>query len=184
MRTEQRIFDTSHVFLRFFAVALFLAWTPAGADDRTLIDEGRVSLVVPDGWKKTELNAADVLAGYATQDNRNSVFFRAMSPEFGGGMQDILDATIANYEATFKVKDVSKARTGDVAGPERKWPGIFTTVEASVVKGDETFEMKFYLLVFDTGSRLYLMQASTTLPVRESRERQIYELIRSLVAKE
>jgi hypothetical protein len=107
-----------------------------------------------------------------------------MSPGFGGGMQDILDATIANYEATFIVKDVAKAKTGDVAGPERKWPGIFTTVEASVAKGDETFEMKFYLLVFETGSRLYLMQASTTLPVREARERQVYELIRSLVAKE
>ena len=82
------------------------------------------------------------------------------------------------------MKDVAKAKTGDVAGPERKWPGIFTTVEASVAKGDETFEMKFYLLVFETGSRLYLMQASTTLPVREARERQVYELIRSLVAKE
>ena len=184
MRSEQRFFDTLHVFLRFLAVAIFLSGSGAGAADRTLIDEGRVSLIVPDGWIKTELNAADVLVGYATQDNRSSVFFRAMSPEFGGGMQDILDATIANYEATFKIKEVAKAKTGDVAGPERKWPGIFTTVEASVVKGDETFEMKFYLLVFETGSRLYLLQASTTLPVREARERQVYELIRSLVAKE
>jgi hypothetical protein len=184
MRTEQRFFTTLPLFLRIIALAFFLPGGGMDASDRTLIDEGRVSLIVPDGWKKTELNAADVLAGYATQDNRSSVFFRAISPESGGGMQDILDATIANYEATFKVKEVSKAKTGDVSGPGRKWPGIFTTVEASVVKGDETFEMKFYLLVFETGSRLYLMQASTTLPVRESRERQIYELIRSLVAKE
>lgn len=61
---------------------------------------------------------------------------------------------------------------------------IFTTVEAKVEKGGKTFAMKFYLLVFDTGSRLYLMQAGTTLPVGEARERQIHERIRSLVAKE
>jgi hypothetical protein len=184
MRSEQRLFTTSPLFLRGLVTAIFLTTGLARVADRALIDEGRVSLVVPDGWEKTELNAPEVLAGYATQDNRSSVFFRAMSPESSGGMQDILDATIANYEATFKVKGVSKAKTGDVAGPERKWPGIFTTVEASVVKGDETFEMRFYLLVFETGSRLYLMQASTTFPVREARERQIYDLIRSLVAKE
>ncbi|MEX2580365.1 MAG: hypothetical protein WD342_15005 [Verrucomicrobiales bacterium] len=43
--------------------------------------------------------------------------------------------------------------------------------------------MKFYLLVFDTGTNLYFLQTSTTRPVREARERQIYEFIRSIVAK-
>jgi hypothetical protein len=42
--------------------------------------------------------------------------------------------------------------------------------------------MRFYLFVFDTGKNLYLVQASTTQPVRESREAQIYEFLRSLVA--
>lgn len=166
------------------AVLVLLSGGATEAAERTLIDEGRISLILPDGWEKTELNAAEVIAGYATQDNRSSVFFRLIPGGSGGDMEDILDATIRNYEATFPVKKVGKTTTGEIDGPERKWPGIFTTVETEVEKDEKTFPMKFYLLVFDTGSRLYLMQAGTTLPVREARERQIHELIRSLVAKE
>lgn len=184
MDSEQRFFAAVRDFLTGLAVLVLLSGGATEASERTLIDEGRISLIVPDGWEKTELNAADVLAGYATQDQRSSVFFRAIAAGSGGGMDDILNATITNYETTFTVKKVDKTKTGEIDGPERKWPGIFTIVEAEVKKGDKTFAMKFYLLVFDTGSRLYLMQASTTLPVREARERQIYELIRSLVAKE
>lgn len=150
--------------------------------ERFDIAEGRLSVILPDGWGKTELNAGDVVAGYVTQDNRTSLFIREMDAGLGGGMQELLDATVANYEATFEVKDVGKAKTGEVPGKTRKWPAIFTTVEAVVKKGDESFEMRFYLFVFDTGEKLYLVQASTTQPVRESREAQIYEFLRSLVA--
>lgn len=150
--------------------------------ERFDIAEGRLSVILPDGWGKTELNAGDVVAGYATQDNRTSLFIREMDSGLGGGMQELLDATVANYEATFEVKDVGKAKTGEVPGKTRKWPAIFTTVEAVVKKGEETFEMRFYLFVFDTGKNLYLVQASTTQPIRESREAQIFEFLRSLVA--
>lgn len=149
--------------------------------ERFDIDEGKLSLILPDGWKKTDLNAADVIAGYATQDNRTSAFIRRMGPT-GGGMTEILDATVANYEQTFEVHDVSKVKTGDVPGKSRKWPAIFSTLEATVKKGDESFEMRFYLFIFDIGTDLYIVQASTTLPARESREKQIYEFLRSLVA--
>ena len=150
--------------------------------ERFDIAEGRLSVILPDGWGKTDLNATDVVAGYATQDNRSSLFVREMDAGLGGGMQELLDATVANYEATFEVKEVAKAKTGEVPGKIRKWPAIFTTVEAVVKKGEETFAMRFYLFVFDTGKNLYLVQASTTQPVRESREAQIYEFLRSLVA--
>ena len=183
MRSEQRIFIRLVVFVCFLAISSGIRETLLAAENRVLIADGKISLIIPDGWAKTELNAADVLAGYATQDKRNSAFFRSMDISATGGMQELLDATVANYEATFKVKDVSKAKTGQVEGADRKWPAIFTTLEATVVKGDASFEMKFYLFVFDTGSTLYLMQASTTLPVREAREKQIYDLIRSIVAK-
>jgi len=150
--------------------------------ERFDIAEGRLSVILPDGWGKTDLNAADVVAGCATQDSRSSLFIREMNAGLGGGMQELLDATVANYEATFEVKEVAKAKTGEVPGKTRKWPAIFTTVEAVVKKGEETFAMRFYLFVFDTGKNLYLVQASTTQPVRESREAQIYEFLRSLVA--
>ena len=130
------------------------------------------------------VNAGDVLGGYATQDNRSSAFFRDFDGSVGGSMQELLDSTILNFEQRFKLTKVEEAKTGQVKGPgEKKWPAIFTTFDATVVKGRESFEMRFYLLVFDTGNRLYTLQASTTRPVREARERQIYEMIRSIVAK-
>lgn len=184
MSSEQRFFHGCAVFLGMVLFCLGGNSSFVAAENREVIADGKISILIPGGWETTDRNVDDVLAGYATQDNRSSVFFRKVEASGNAGMQDLLDGTIANYESTFKVKKVSKAKTGDVAGPDRKWPAIFATVEATVVKGAESFEMKFYLLVFDTGTNLYLMQASTTLPVREAREKQIYELIRSLVARE
>jgi len=172
-------------FATLVLALLMPAWSaadPIRRGERFEIAEGRLSVILPDGWAKTDLNAGDVVAGYATQDNRSSLFVREMTSGLGGGMQELLDATVANYETTFEVKEVGKAKTGDVPGKTRKWPAIFSTVEATVVKGDESFPMRFYLFVFDTGSHLYLVQASTTMPIREARETQIYEFFRSLVA--
>lgn len=159
-----------------------LADEPIRRGERFDFAEGRLSAVLPDGWGRTELNAGDVAAGFATQDQRSSLFVRELEPSPAGGMQELLDATLANYEATFEVKHVGEARTGDVPGRSRKWPAIFTTADAVVTKGSESFEMRFYLFLFDTGSHLYLVQASTTKPVREAREAQIYEFLRSLFA--
>jgi hypothetical protein len=155
---------------------------PIRRGERFDFAEGRLSAVLPDGWERTDLNAGDVVAGFATQDKRSSLFVRELDPGLGGGMQELLDATVANYEATFEVKDVGKVKSGDVSGRTRKWPAIFTTVEAVVTKGSESFEMRFYLFLFDTGTHLYLVQASTTKPIREAREAQIYGFLRSLFA--
>ncbi len=184
MQSDQRFFGFHPVFVAL-AAGLFACGSTVGEPlrrgERFDIDGGKLSLILPDGWKKTELNAADVIAGYATQDNRTSAFIRRMEPT-GGGMTEILNATLANYEQTYEVHKVSEVTTGDVPGKSRKWPAIFSTIEATVKKGDESFEMRFYLFIFDTGSDLYQVQASTTLPARESREKQIFEFLRSLVA--
>ena len=80
MSREQRLFSPWTGFLGF--VALFLAISCPAADEpirrgeRFNFAEGRLSVVLPNGWDKTELNAADVVAGYATQDNRTSLFIR------------------------------------------------------------------------------------------------------------
>jgi hypothetical protein len=52
-----------------------------------------------------------------------------------------------------------------------------------VRKDDLDYEMRFYLLVFDLGERVYFVQASTALPVMVGRENEIMEMIRSIVAK-
>lgn len=179
MKNEQRFFLPVFGFAIVFAVGV----AHAGLPEKVEIADGRVALELPDGWRVTELNAGKVLAGFASKDNRSSAFFREMNAGVGGSMQDILDATIANFEQTFEMKNVEESKTGQVDGPEKKWPAIFTTAEGFYEKEEKEYGMKFYILIFDTGSSLYFMQASTTLPVRDSHERMIYDLIRSIVAK-
>ncbi|MAS94118.1 MAG: hypothetical protein CMO55_13055 [Verrucomicrobiales bacterium] len=147
------------------------------------VAEGRISLNVPLGWEKSDLNQGEVLAGWATADSRSSVFLREMNASSGGSMDDLLRNTVNNYEKIFDVKDVGEFRTGQVNGPEKKWPAIFSMVEADVDKGEKTHEMRFYLMIFDTGSSLYFFQGSTTIPVSSGRENDVMGMMRSIVAK-
>lgn len=100
-------------------------------------------------------------------------------------MSDIIDSTIQNFEESFVIKREDETfKTGQVQGPgEKKWPAVFTTIEATLDAKPKPFTFKFYLMIFDTGSALYFIQASTTKPIRGVREKQIMELIKSIVAK-
>ncbi|MEM6278805.1 MAG: hypothetical protein AAF733_04955 [Verrucomicrobiota bacterium] len=152
------------------------------AGERVLVADDKISIELADGWSETELNQGDVLAGFATQDQRYSLFLNSF--EAGGSMQEVIDATMVNFEEKFTIRSEEKAVTGQTQGPgDKKWPAIYKTMEADFDRGDQVFGMRFYLLIFDTGTSLYLIQASATLPVRDSRETQIIEMIRSIVAK-
>lgn len=172
-------------FLPVFCFAFFLTVgdADAGLPEKVEIGDGKIALELPDGWRETELNAGEVLAGFASNDNRSSAFFREMDAGLGGSMQQLLDATIANFEQTFEMRKVDESKTGQVNGPDKKWPAIFTTAEGFYKDEEKEFGMKFYILIFDTGTGLYFLQASTTLPMRDAHERMIYDLIRSIVAK-
>ncbi|MEM9283085.1 MAG: hypothetical protein AAGA96_14760 [Verrucomicrobiota bacterium] len=184
MRVAQRIFTKGKVVL---VVALFAWGVELGveAGERLIIADGKIAIELPRGWEETELNAdnPDVLAGYATEDQHSSIFFQALDPGSTGTMQGLLHGTIANFDETFEMTRVDDEVTGEVRGVDQKWPAIFCTAEGIVEKGTDEFAMRFYLLVFDTGTGLYFVQASTTLPVRQASESEIYELIRSIVAK-
>ncbi len=187
MSREQRFFVLRGDFLGAACALVTMLGTaqeePVRRGERIDLAGGRLSVILPDGWRKTDLNAGDVVAGYATQDERTSLFIREMDPGIGGGMQDLLDGTIANFEANFQVKNVGETRTGNVPGKSRQWPAIFTTIEATYAKSErESFEMRFYVFIFDLGEKLYFVQASTTKPIRESREAQVYEFLRAISA--
>ncbi len=184
MSREQRFFHD----VAFFVVASVMLGsifsTAFSAEDRIFVADEKISLILPDGWEESALNANVVEAGFATQDNRTSCFFMRYGAGTNASMQDLMDMTIASFEEEFTIRKEADSKTGQVKGPgEKKWPAIFKTMEATVTKGEKEFEMRFYLLIFDVGRDLYLLQATTTLPIRESRERQVYEFIRSLVAK-
>lgn len=184
MKREQRFFRRRCLFVAILPLLTLFPAATACAGDRILVANDKISLILPDGWKESELNAGVVEAGFATQDQRTSAFFTKYGAGTLASMQELIDMTVESFEKEFTIRKESDPVTGQVQGPgEKKWPAIFKTLEATVMKGEKEFEMRFYVLIFDVGTNLYLLQATTTLPVRESRERQVYEFIRSLVAK-
>lgn len=76
-------------------------------------------------------------------------------------------------------------KTGQVKGvSDKKFPAIYTTAEITYVANpSKDFEMKLYLFVVDCGVNQYFIQATTTKPVRGTREKQILDMIKSLIAR-
>lgn len=156
------------------------------AGERTVFADGKLSIELGDGWKKSERNQGSVLAGWESSDQACSIFFQKMNVGRGLGMTEIMDGLVTNFEATegLVFKKVSEYKTGQVTGVEgKKYPAVFATLEMTLKGKPRDFEMKFYLFVFDIGTTQYFMQGSSTKPVRDVRERQIMEMIRSLVAR-
>jgi len=178
--------------VRFPGIAMVLAsWfaaTPVpvrALDETVLFDEGRLAVTIPDGWKELPRNRGETLAGFESSDSTTSIFFREFRAPGSAGMRDILDATVANFEAQFRFTEDGVVKDGQVKGKDGKsWVAVFTTFEAEGREKKQIFAWKFYLLLFDLGDRLVMTQATTTLPVRQSREREIMETLRSIVAKE
>jgi len=177
--------------VQFFPVLLAATWVAGIAekamalDEIVTFDEDRITMTLPDGWEKSELNREAALAGFQSSDSTTSLFFRDYQEVGDVGMREVLDATVANFEKEFRFTEDGEVRQGTVKGiGEKRWPGIFTTFEAEAENDSKTFRWKFYRLIFDTGDRIVLVQATTTIPLRQSRDRQVMDAIRSLVVKQ
>lgn len=188
MDEGQRFFLIRVVFLAAAWFAVFAVEGVLGAGKEIIFAEDKIAMTLPLGWYESELNADDVEAGFATEDSRSSIFFRSFDGG-NGSMQDLMDLTIASFDADerFYLKKVDTYKTGQVRGirdgKDKKWSAIYSQAEGVVGKDDFEYEMRFYLLVFDVGERVYYVQASTTLPVQTGRENEIMEMIRSIIAK-
>ena len=101
------------------------------------------------------------------------------------GMVDILESTINNFDQNeaLTLGKVEAHKTGQIKGVGKKFPAIYSTFDATLKAKPKDFEMKFYLFVFDAGAVQYLIQASSTKPVWDVREKQIMTMIRSVVAR-
>lgn len=184
MTNDQRF---SPPLVRIFSaitLAILALSTDLAAEKRVVFADEAISIALPMGWEKSDLNKERVIAGFATQDNRTSAFFTEFQATNQSFMVDLIDSTLENFEQIYRLENYSKYKKGKVKGIDKEHQAIFATVEGTHEREDKsTFEMKFYLLAFNVEDRYYLFQASTTMPIREARERQIYELIRSIVAK-
>lgn len=100
-------------------------------------------------------------------------------------MSELMERTIANFEVGFEITgEDENYKTGQVKSPgKEKWPAIYTSIEAKIEAKPRPVSFQFYLMIFDTGSALYFVQASTTKPIRPVREKQIMALIQSIVAR-
>ncbi len=170
------------IFLGILTGGILISQCFAGGKRETFAD-GKISVEIPDGWSPSDLNKERTLGGWASSDKTTSVYFLSFLAG-NGAMQDVLDSTIENYAKQFKLSKESKPKTGTINGPgEKKWPAIYVSLEGDMDAQPVPFRMKFYLMIFDVGDAQYLIQATSTRPIWDVRERQILEMIRSVVAR-
>ena len=169
-----------------YTIGIFLALTShVFCKERVVFADEKLSIELPDGWKKSELNSKSTLAGWESPDQTTSAFFS----RFNAGndtMEAIMDSVIDSYEETkvLTVRKVDDYKSGTVKGVgNKKFPAIYTVADITVTAQPRDFELKYYLFVIDTGSAQYFMQASTTKPVRPAREKQILSMVKSLIAR-
>lgn len=184
MTNDQRFFPALVRIFSAITLSILVFATPLRAEERVVFADEAISIAIPLGWEKTDLNKDKVLAGFTTQDSRTSVFFTELQASSQSFMVDLIDNTLANFEQVYELENYSKNKKGKVRGIDKEHQAVFATVEGAHERDDgSTFELKFYLLAFNVENRFYLMQASTTMPIRGAREKQIYELMRSIIAK-
>lgn len=166
------------------AITLSISLICTGGE-RVIIDQGKLSIELPDGWTKSKRNAGNVLIGWESSDQTGSVFIQKLNVGGAIGMVEMMDGFIDNFadNEALIFEGSSEIKTGQVQGVDRKWPAVFATVDAQLEAKPKNFEMKFYLFIFDTGSAQYYIQGSSTKPIWDVREKQIMSLIRSIVAK-
>ena len=178
-RAMRRIFTE---VLACFLVSLLLGSSATAQSDssRVAFHDGKLSLEPAKGWAKIE--RPDALVAFASADKNASLFITIAKNDAASSMDDVLTGAVANYEEAFQVNEKGEYRWGKVQGPTKKWNAIFTTLELEMVGKPENIPFRFYLTIFDTGTALYLIQASTMKPVKEDRQKEILTMIRSVIA--
>ena len=147
---------------------------------RIAFHDGKLSLELARGW--TQIERPGALVAVASADKNASMFFTLASNDAASSMDDVLTGAVANFAEAFEVRKKGEYRWGQIQGPSKKWNAIFTTLELEMVGKPENIPFRFYLTIFDTGTALYLIQASTMKPVKADRENEILAMIRSVVA--
>ncbi len=152
-------------------------------ENRVSFHENKLSIVLEPGWKNSDKNADTALAGFESSDQRSSMFINLVRAADSASMPDIMDVAVANYEKVFDVKKVGEYKTGQVQGPDKKWSAIYVQIELEMKTSRDPIPFRFYVMLFDTGTQFYQIQASTMTPVREVREKEIFKMMSSIIAK-
>ena len=152
-------------------------------EKRVSFHDNKVSVVLQDGWVKSERKGDQLIAGFVSSDERSSVFFTLAAAGNRAEMKDIMDGAVKNFENAFDVKKVSKYATGQIQGPNKKWPAIYATMELEMKTNRDPIPFRFYVVVFETKSQIYMIQGSTMSPIREVREKEIIKMMKSVIAQ-
>jgi len=172
--------------IRFLLICLLATTSICLAEEkRVLIADDKISLIVPQGWKKSEQNLDTTLAGWESPDQKASFFFQPMTSDVNLSMKELMDLTVDQFEKNegLEFQKIGPYKTGQVKGSKKPFPAIYTTMDMVFKASQKDIELKYYLLIFDVGAQQYFLQASINKPVWDVREKQILEMIQSLVAR-
>jgi len=162
-------------------LSLAMAHGIAFADDKTIeIDDGRLSIALPPGWKESEQEQKGTgsIGGYESSDRKTSFYLieienvTAADDVFGA-----LDRTVANFDAdeNWIVKNIGKTR--DVTIDEK--PAAYCQVELDLVAGEREVPFVFHFTMVGAKDSFFLLQGSTMKPVRGVREQELFRMMRS-----
>lgn len=157
-----------------------LSSTAQEGNRRVAFHGSKLSIELASDWTSVERPGA--LAAFASADRTSSFFITVAGSTDASTMDEVLNGAVADFEQAFKVSEKGEYKWGKVKGPAKEWNAIFTTLELEMVGKPENIPFRFYLTIFDTGTALYLIQASTVKPLKADREREIIAMIRSVIA--
>lgn len=141
-----------------------------------MVDDGKLALTIPLGWKAVPKLQAGAKAGFQSVDGHTQVY---VIPFAGGGNSSNFDL-VRNYIDVYKQNfaliqegDYKSGKVGDIEA-------AFQVLDLAILQGDNQVKYRFFLMVFPMGPDAYLIQSSTPLPVHDYRKKEILEIMRSV----
>ena len=163
------------------SLLLALSSSAAFANDKTVeIDNGRVSIALPPGWKESEQEqkGAGSIGGFESSDRKTSFYLIELeNVTAADDVVNALDRTIDNFDAdeNWIVKNIGKTR--DVTINEKS--AAYCRVELDLVAGEREVPFVFHFTMVGGRNSFFLLQASTMKPVRGVREQELFRMMRS-----
>lgn len=157
-----------------------LPFAGAAADRVTPVDEGRLEVALPDGWKPSQqtLAGSDALAGWESSDRKTSFYVirlggNVQGSDLRGALQNTIEAM--DRDDHWLVQRIGEYRDITLNG----LPAVYVPVDLELRSGGRTVPFVFHFAMVGARSSFYLLQSSTMKPIWKVREDEVIRMMKS-----